>query len=61
MNSSSEWNGYGYEYTIDLDDSSFANVCFNDGHNNWDSNNANNYKFEAGVYQYSNGKINKIY
>ncbi|MCH5296051.1 MAG: hypothetical protein J1E85_00105, partial [Ruminococcus sp.] len=45
---------------IDLDDSSFANVCFNDGNGNWDSRNGQNYYFEAGIYTFSNGNIVKI-
>ena len=34
-----------------------ANVCFNDGHNNWDSQNGANYRFTKGTYTFSNGTI----
>ncbi|MCR5609133.1 MAG: hypothetical protein K6G26_08735 [Lachnospiraceae bacterium] len=32
-------------------------ACFNEGNNNWDSNNGRNYKFGIGTYYYSNGNI----
>ena len=60
MTASSEVDGYTHTYTIDLGDSTYANVCFNDGNGNWDSRNGANYKFEAGTYTYSNGTITAI-
>ena len=53
-------SGYTHKYTIDLGSSSYANVCFNNGSGNWDSNNGANYRFEAGYYKYSNGVLTKF-
>lgn len=52
--------GYTHKYSIDLGSSDYANICFNDGNGNWDSCNGKNYRFEAGVYTYSNGQMQKI-
>ena len=49
--------GYTHRYVIDLGSASYANVCFNDGNNNWDSNNGANYRFTKGTYKFSNGTI----
>ncbi len=57
MTATNEVEGYTHKYTIDLGSASYANVCFNDGHNNWDSNNGANYRFNSGTYKYSNGTI----
>ncbi len=57
MTATNEVSGYTHKYTIDLGTASYANVCFNDGNNSWDSNNGSNYRFEKGTYTYSNGKI----
>ncbi|MCR5609462.1 MAG: hypothetical protein K6G26_10410, partial [Lachnospiraceae bacterium] len=46
--------------TIDLKDSKELTCCFNDGNNNWDSNNGKNYTFKAGKYTYFNGQIDEI-
>ena len=60
MTATSEKSGYTHKYTIDLGSSSYANVCFNDGNGNWDSDNGRNYRFEKGTYTYSNGTLTKI-
>ena len=57
MTKTSEVSGYTHKYTIDLGKESYAEVCFNDGNNNWDSRNGANYKFNAGTYTFSNGTI----
>ena len=57
MTATSEVPGYTHKYTIDLGSASYANVCFNDGNNNWDSNNGANYRFTKGTYKFSNGTI----
>ena len=53
-------DGYTHTYTIDLGTSDYANVCFNDGNNNWDSKNGQNYKFKKGTYTFKNGVITPI-
>ena len=60
MTATNEMSGYTHKYTIDLGTASYANVCFNDGNGNWDSNNGSNYRFEKGNYKYSNGTITKF-
>ncbi len=60
MTATSEKSGYTHKYTIDLGNSSYANVCFNNGNGNWDSRNGQNYRFEKGTYTYSNGNLTKI-
>ena len=60
MTKTSEMNGYTHKYTIDLGTAGYANVCFNDGNNSWDSRNGANYRFEKGTYTYSNGTVNQI-
>ena len=60
MEESAAMPGYTHQYTIELGDAAYANVCFNDGHNNWDSRNGQNYRFEAGTYTYQNGQVVKI-
>ena len=57
MTATSEVAGYTHKYTIDLGTATYANVCFNDGKNNWDSKNGANYRFTAGEWTYSNGTI----
>ena len=57
MEATDELAGYTHKYTIDLGDADYANVCFNDGHNNWDSRNGANYRFTQGTYKFSNGTI----
>ncbi len=51
--------GFRWMYTINLKDASSGSVCFNDGHGNWDSKYGQNYYFEAGEYEVSNGNIVK--
>lgn len=60
MTASTAVSGYPFEYTINLNDATYANVCFNNGNGTWDSKNGENYHFEAGKYTYSNGTITKI-
>ncbi|MEE1218367.1 MAG: carbohydrate binding domain-containing protein, partial [Ruminococcus sp.] len=57
MTATSEVNGYTHKAVIDLDAATSVTVCFNNGNNTWDSNNGKNYKFNAGTYTFSNGKI----
>ncbi len=57
MTATNEVPGYTHKYTIDLGSASYANVCFNDGHGNWDSRNGANYRFTQGTYKFSNGTI----
>lgn len=61
MTKTNEINGYTHKYTIHLNDATYANVCFNDSNGNWDSRNGENYKFYAGTYTYSNGKISRYF
>lgn len=60
MQACTDVSGYFYKAEIDLGNASYAEVCFNDGNGNWDSNYGNNYRFEAGEYTYSEGVINRI-
>lgn len=60
MNVGSSVAGYDYNYQITLGNSDYANVCFNDGNGNWDSNNGNNYRLTAGTYLISNGNVIKV-
>ncbi|OCL26710.1 hypothetical protein U472_12105 [Orenia metallireducens] len=55
--SESEFAGYSV-YTIDLGSATRAEVCFNDGNGNWDSNGGSNYWFDQGISTYANGIIN---
>ncbi len=57
MEATNEVSGYTHKYTINLGDATYANVCFNDGHGNWDSRNGANYYFTQGTYKFSNGQI----
>ncbi len=60
MNSTNEMEGYTHKSVINLGSSTYAYVCFNDGNGNWDSNNGQNYYFEAGTYTYQNGVITPV-
>lgn len=60
MNDTNEISGYGHKYTISLNGAAGAQVCFNDGNNNWDSNNTQNYYFKSGTYKYYNGTYEKV-
>ncbi|MCR5609229.1 MAG: hypothetical protein K6G26_09225 [Lachnospiraceae bacterium] len=60
MNSSTKYEGFDKEYTIDLGDAEGVSVCFNDGHSSWDSNYGKNYYFTAGSYYYSGGQITPV-
>ena len=60
MQRTSEMPGYDYKATIHLNGHSHTMVCFNDGGNNWDSNNGGNYYFQAGTYTYKDGNINQV-
>ncbi len=52
--------GYEWKFDIDLNSQNGATVCFNDGNNNWDSNNGNNYYIAKGKYGVSNGNVTEI-
>ncbi|MGM0368849.1 MAG: carbohydrate binding domain-containing protein [Bacillota bacterium] len=52
----SEYEGYSV-ITIDLEEASELEACFNDGTGNWDSNGGNNYNFSAGVSTFEEGNI----
>ena len=56
----SDREGYTWMYTIDLNDQNGANVCFNDGNNNWDSRNGSNYRVGVGSYAIQNGNITSL-
>lgn len=60
MTATTELSGYTHKYVIDLGSASYANVCFNDGYGNWDSNYGANYRFENGAFKYCGGTITKI-
>jgi len=54
--SDSEYGGYSV-YTIELGSSTRAEVCFNDGNGNWDSNGGSNYFFNQGISTFNSGTI----
>lgn len=60
MEACADVEGYFYKAEIDLGKYTSAEVCFNDGNGNWDSNYGSNYIFGIGVYTYSDGVITKI-
>ncbi len=60
MSSSFAVSGYPYKYTIKLNGAANAEVCFNDGNGNWDSNNGSNYIFTKGTYTFNGGVITAI-
>ena len=60
MSATDEKSGYSHKYVINLGDKNYANVCFNDGNGNWDSNNGKNYRFNKGTYTYKNGVITPV-
>ena len=60
MDATSEMTGYTHKFTIDLGTKSYVNVCFNDGHGDWDSQNGRNYHFEKGTYTFKNGVITPV-
>ena len=60
MTATNEKNGYSHKYVINLGDKNYANVCFNDGNGNWDSNNGKNYRFNKGTYTFKNGVITPV-
>ena len=60
MEANTDVDGYNYAITIDLNEATSLTACFNDGNNNWDSNNNKNYTFGTGYYTYNNQKITKI-
>ncbi|WP_068774044.1 family 14 glycosylhydrolase [Paenibacillus sp. FJAT-26967] len=60
--SDSEVSGYA-KITIPIGSAAQLEACFNDGSNNWDSNNTANYFFNKGTYTYTpgtNGAAGKI-
>ena len=60
MTATDEKDGYSHKYVINLGDKNYANVCFNDGNGNWDSNNGRNYRFNKGTYTFKNGVITPV-
>ena len=50
MKMTKESNGY-WSFSIDLEDSSSATVCFNNGKGSWDNNSGKNYKVGAGTVE----------
>ena len=60
MTATNEKDGYSHKYVINLGDKNYANVCFNDGNGNWDSNNGKNYRFNKGTYTFKNGVITPV-
>lgn len=60
MTATNEVSGYTHKYTINLGNATYANVCFNNGNGNWDSNNGSNYRFEKGTYKYPNSNITRV-
>ena len=60
MTATNEMSGYTHKYTINIGSASYAEVCFNDGNNNWDSRNGANYIFNKGTWTYSNGTIKQV-
>ena len=60
MTATDEKDGYSHKYVINLGDKNYANVCFNDGNGNWDSNNGRNYRFDKGTYTFKNGVITQV-
>ncbi len=53
----SDRSDYTWMYEIDLGDNTYANVCFNENGNNWDSRNAQNYRVYAGKFAIYNGSV----
>ncbi len=61
MDPNSDVSGYSYKYVIPLNsEGGTAEICFNDGNNNWDNNGEKNYKVSEGAYGIKNGSVNKI-
>ncbi|MCI8410838.1 MAG: hypothetical protein HFJ09_16515 [Lachnospiraceae bacterium] len=56
MTATSEASGYKWKATIDLGSKSGTQVCFNDGNNNWDSQNGANYTVSTGTCGIKGGK-----
>ncbi len=56
----SDRTGYTWKYTIPLRKQNGVTVCFNDGNNNWDSNNGNNYHLGLGQYGIKNGNVTEL-
>ena len=60
MEATSEREGYSWKYVIDLDTEKTAQICFNNGDNQWDSRNSANYSLSAGTYGVKNQGITKL-
>lgn len=60
MTGTSEVNGYKWKATIDLGSNSSTQVCFNDGNNNWDSQNGANYTVSTGTWGIKDGQKNSV-
>ena len=50
MKMTKESNGY-WSFSVDLEESSSATVCFNNGKGSWDNNSGKNYKVGAGTVE----------
>ena len=55
----SDKSGYRWMAVIDLYNSYDADICFNDGNDNWDSMFGQNYHISAGEYEVVNGKVTR--
>ena len=61
MDSNSDVSGYSYKYVIPINkEGGSAEICFNDGNNNWDNNGEQNYKVSEGAYGIKNGTVTQI-
>ena len=61
MTANSDVSGYSYKYVIPITSvGGKAEICFNDGKNNWDNNREQNYKVSEGTYGIKNGTVTQI-
>ena len=61
MNPNSDVSGYAYKYVIPINsEGGKAEICFNDGNNNWDNNGEKNYSVTEGAYGIKNGSVTQI-
>lgn len=60
MEKNYEQTGYMYKSVINLGQATNAQVCFNNGGSQWDSQNGANYKLQAGTYGIKNGQIKQL-
>jgi glycosidase len=55
MKAAPEYPGY-YKFRVNMGNLTTLEACFNDGSSNWDSNNRQNYRFQAGVSSFTPGQ-----